>query len=539
MHAHRHILAVAVAACCITACCGCGQDAPDWLARLMGRRDPNRPERPAITGGPMGPGAAGSAPRIDPLPVQQAKAYPETVTGLFASLADFEDVPGGPRGFQQAAAFDFHPPSPDAEREFVVNVTRTGVGALEVTLPAGCELVFRIQDVHDFTGYKVLSMALHSRALRDDATVRLVTDGASWQSGRALLRPGWNTVQFDIRRLADVPGVELAGVRELRLSFTDAAGPVWFHLDDIMVIDNARTLRPSPPGVTLHKAGLDYAIHLPGERRPTLLKQGDDGLWRLNDPRMELRLAAPGEPPPERGERVELMGSRRIGQVELLEHNAVRVRLAATWYFPSRAGQWASMAVRRVRWEYTFYADGRRVVEVRLNNAGGAEIASAELALDRAAAWAGGGVDTANVLRDFPGQVGRWRFMVPPAGDEAERIADAYLRPGRLRATLADPDARAAGDADRDGFDESRGCYVLGSRAGHCRFTIDPPAGGLIRPAFRVLGRWQGRVAVSSEGRAVRDVVRLEDGSALFVLPGRVMRPTAVEVTAAAPPVAR
>lgn len=480
----------------------------------------------------QGGGAAGEGTRrADPLPVQQARAYPETATGLFVSLADFEDVPGGKRGHEQVAHFAIRPDAPGARREFVVNITRTGVGALEVTLPAGSQLVFRSPHVHDFRGSKLLSMAVYARSLRDDLRVRLETDGAPWRSQRALVRPGWNNVLIDIQRLSEVPGFDMTSVRSIGIEFADAAGPVWFNLDDVMAIDNARAIRPSPPGVVLHKSGLDYKLTLPGRSGALGLRQGRDGLWRLEGLQARLRLVAPGEAPGSGDEPLALMGRRRVGQVVLLEHNAVRLRLANTWYFPRRAGQWASLAVPRIRWEHTGYADGRWVTQGTLNNAGGREIGAADLSLPQQAAWRGGGTAKRLVLRDFPGEVGRWQYLIPPPGARAATVAANYLRPGRLEPAIAAEGAFAAGDADRDGFDESQGCYFLRARRGQCRFTVLPPPEGLWHPVFLVAGQWRGPVHVTSEGLAIRRVARRTDGSVLFVLPGHVRRSTAVEVT--------
>jgi len=312
--------------------------------------------------------ATGKPLSVDPLAVQQAGAYGETATGIFASLADFEDVPAGQRGYTQVGHFTIRPEAPGGQRGFVVNVTRTGVGALEVDLPAGSELVFAAPHMHDFTGYRLLSMALYSRSLRDDLQVRLLADGGSWLSHRTLVLPGWSNVLIDIQRLGEAKGFDVTAVESIRLGFADAAGPVRFNLDDIMLIDNARTIRPTPPGVVLRKSGLDYSLTLPGRAGKIDLAQGADGLWRLGGLQAEVRLGGPGEKAAGGGEHLELMGERRVGQVELLEHNRIRLRIANTWYFPTRAGEWASLAVRRIRWEHTFYADGRWVTEGMLNN---------------------------------------------------------------------------------------------------------------------------------------------------------------------------
>jgi hypothetical protein len=128
--------------------------------------------------------------------------------------------------------------------------------------------------------------------------------------------------------------------------------------------------------------------------------------------------------------------------------------------------------------------------------------------------------------------------MIPPpalgASDGAgasDPLAESYLRPGSVRVTLGQADARAAGDYDRDGFDESQGCYFVGSRGGQCRFVLQPPAGGLTDPMLLLTSTRPGELSVSSEGRAIRSAARLADGSVLVRLPGRYVAPTAVEAS--------
>ena len=486
------------------------------------------------------PGDAGSdvpdggegelALRIDPLPVQQARAYPETATGIFASLADFEDVPGGEPGHTQVGNFSIRPEARGAARKFVVNVTRTGVGALEARLPAGSELVFDVPVMHDFTGYKLLSLAVYSRGLRDDLRVTLTADGVSWRSHRTLVRPGWNNVLIDIRRLSKLQGFDATWIDTIGVDFPDAADDVWVNLDDVMLIDNDRTIRPTPAGLVLRKSGLDYSLKLPSRTGEVGLRRGPDGLWRLERLAPQVRLIGPGGDGAAEGEDLALMGARRVGRVELLEHNRLRVRLANTWYFPARAGQWASLAVRKIRWEHTFYEDGRCVTAATLNNAGGREIASVGLRLPERAAWPDGKLAESRVL-DFAGPVGRWQYLAAPSGSGGETVSSNYWRPGRLTRQIAAAGVFGPGDIGRDGFDESQGCFFLGARAGHCRFALEPPAEGVWRPIFVVAGRWEGKVYVGSEGLAIRDVVRRADGSIMFVLPGLIDRPTAVEIT--------
>ncbi|MDP7163572.1 MAG: hypothetical protein QF792_08775, partial [Phycisphaerae bacterium] len=102
--------------------------------------------------------------KLAPLPIQQARAYGETVTGLFVSLVDFEDTPDGPSGFDQVEYFTIGPAGRTGTRKFVVNVTRTGTGAMAVTLGPESQLIFTSPDVRNLAGYTLLTMALHSEA---------------------------------------------------------------------------------------------------------------------------------------------------------------------------------------------------------------------------------------------------------------------------------------------------------------------------------------------------------------------------------------
>ncbi len=469
--------------------------------------------------------------RLKPLPIQQIRAYPETVTGDFVSLADFEAVPGGESGHRQVQRFNVTPHKGEITCQFVVNITRTGTGAIEVKLVAGTELVFNIPGIHDFSSYSLLSMAVHSRTLRDDFCVTLASPTGSWTSHRMLLRPGWNTVLIDIQRLGKVRNFDIKNVRTIRIRFADAAGPVSFNLDDIMVINNRRTLSPTPPGVVLEKNGLDYRLTLKGYPDAVQLTQGSDGLWRWSKGQPVVQFAAPGKSLQAEGEQLSIMGRRRVGHVRVIEKNKIRVRLANTWYFPTRAGEWASMAVRRMRWEYTFYGDGRWVTHLELNNAGGRQIGAVRLSLPHPVAWGSKTISRTQTTKMLEGPVGKWSCLSVGGNPNGRTMLKNYTSGGTIKRTLAAFDAFAPGDVDRDGFDESQGCYFLRAKSGHCRFVVIPPPGGLLNPVFRVAGRWAGPVSGNSAGQTIRDVVRLGDGSVLFRLSGWLRSPVAVEVS--------
>ncbi len=482
---------------------------------------------------------------VAPLPVQQAAAYPETVTRRFVSLADFETQPAEQVSwftFSGQTASGLAPDRTPPSRKLVVNVTRTGAGAMEVLLPAGMQLVFNIPQIHDFSGYTLLSLALYSETLRDDLRITVASDASSWRSLPTLVQPGWNTVLVDIRRLGQLRDFDIKGVRAMKLEFADAAGPVRFNLDDIMLVDNRRAISPLPPGLRMEKNALDYKLALQGRPEPLEIRQSEDGLWRMGQDQPLVQLSAPKEPPPPSAERLAPMGDRRVGEVEILENNPLRLRIANTWYFPSRAGEWASLAVRRIRWEYTFYSDKRFVTHLEFNNAGGSPLADLRIRWPQLVALAGepphGGTTSpvagSSLTREIelpnPPEVKRWDYLTVAPDGRRELMQRNFLHPGKLIRTLGTQGAFAPGDVDRDGFDESEGCYFLLASRGHCRFTIVPPEGGLLDPAFRVGGDWPRVPTVSCEGLAIRDAVRLADGSVLLVLHGLIAKPTAVEV---------
>ncbi|MHC4294041.1 MAG: hypothetical protein ACYSTL_00480, partial [Planctomycetota bacterium] len=204
---------------------------------------------------------------------------------------------------------------------------------------------------------------------------------------------------------------------------------------------------------------MDYRISLRQRKEAIDLKQGEDGLWRCGSDQAVLQIAADGVSLPPGAERLELMGERKVGNVEVLETNPVRVRLVNTWYFPTRPGEWVSLAVRQIRWEYTFYFDGRWVTRAEINNSGGTQIGTLRMWLRDDAGWSHGAVSRDLVIRQFTGPIGRWSFMVPPAGLQRTMLRANYMNPGTIKAGIAARGVFAPGDLNRDGFDESQGCY--------------------------------------------------------------------------------
>ncbi len=479
-----------------------------------------------------------AAPAMAPLPVQQVRVYGETVTGRFISLIDFENTPVGHPGDEaqtewgdeQLGHFSFTPAGA-GRLAHVVNRTRTGAGAMAVTLPPKSGLLFRPPHASDFRKFTLLSLAVHSAAVRDDLVITLISATGAWRSSPLLVPAGWSTVTLDLARVARGGAFDLSRIEAMAFRFTSAAEEVTFHIDDIMVIDNRRQIQRTPASIKLLKSGLDYTISLPGWDGPILLTQGDDGLWRLGRHQPVVRVTAAGDPSAgDDGEDLRAMGSRRVGAVELLEANAVRLRLANTWYFPPQAGEWIDMDVRQIRWEYTFYGDGRWVTHVTVNNAGGEELAGLRITSPTPAAWSTGHIGRELSVADFAGPVGRWSMLTAPESKATDRQKQQFIRPPAMAVRLGRADVRADGDDNQDGFDESQGCYVARSAGGNCRIELRPAPGGapLLRPVIRVAGPWSGPVVANCAGMPLRPVARVP-GGVVVVVPGELASPALIE----------
>ena len=335
-----------------------------------------------------------------------------------------------------------------------------------------------------------------------------------------------------------MPNFDIKAVHTMRLALVNATKSVKIHLDDIMLVDNRRELTPVPTGMRLEKVGRNYLLSGSNLRPPLPLTQGADGLWRMGPYQPTVQVLGPGQPPAGgRGrENIELLGTHRVGDIEIAEANALRLRLVNTWYFPMQAGEWMSLAIRQIRWEHTLYRDGRWVIHVELNNSGGKRIAAVKIGFPAPAALFGAGFETELVAADLPGPVGRWDFLMAPASKAGQAAQRNFLAPAPVEIALGDREAWAPGDTDRDRFDQTRACYFLAAdSSGHCRFAVTPGEHPLVDPVFRIAGRWEGKVHVQSDGRRVRDVVRLPDNSILFILPGVHTTRTAVEVAGKTP----
>lgn len=131
-------------------------------------------------------------------------------------------------------------------------------------------------------------------------------------------------------------------------------------------------------------------------------------------------------------------------------------------------------------------------------------------------------LDTAHLLCFWPREL-------RDAG-EGEREALAYQHPARLRVTVGRVVRDAPGDLNRDGFNESQGCYELALARGTLRFRFEPADVPRDSPRFRVHGSAGQRCWVYADGQALPADARDAEGRLLFALPGVIQRPRSLEV---------
>ena len=87
------------------------------------------------------------------------------------------------------------------------------------------------------------------------------------------------------------------------------------------------------------------------------------------------------------------------------------------------------------------------------------------------------------------------------------------------------------GDADNDGYNESRGAYEVVARGDRIEMTLSPRSTALSRPVLEIAGLPPGQPRVTVEGRLVPGAVRLpSSGEVLVEVPGQIVRPVLVNV---------
>jgi len=131
-------------------------------------------------------------------------------------------------------------------------------------------------------------------------------------------------------------------------------------------------------------------------------------------------------------------------------------------------------------------------------------------------------VETAHLLRLWPHDIDG-----PP---EAYTFAADYQAPATVALTVGRLVTDTPGDLNRDGYNESEGCYELAPDSDVLRFRFDPGETLRHAPRFRIHDSAERRCWVYVDGRRVPESGRDRHDRCLVVLPTTVTRPADVEV---------
>lgn len=131
-------------------------------------------------------------------------------------------------------------------------------------------------------------------------------------------------------------------------------------------------------------------------------------------------------------------------------------------------------------------------------------------------------VETAFLFRFWPTDI--------DAAPEAAGFANDYRAPAVVKLRTGRLWTEAGGDSERDGYNESEGCYELAPDDRVVRFDFDPGTYMRFDPVFRVHGTAGRRCWVYARGRLISDIGRDAADNLLFRLGRVASAPMAVEV---------
>jgi len=126
---------------------------------------------------------------------------------------------------------------------------------------------------------------------------------------------------------------------------------------------------------------------------------------------------------------------------------------------------------------------------------------------------------------------GEFRAIAPGLSD-ADDQARQHISPADVDVpeAMGRLNRSTAGDANNDGYNESRGAYEILASGPRVELAITPRTSTLSRPVFEIAGLPAGNVLVNMEGRLISGAVRLSNGDLLLEVPARIERPTLVNV---------
>jgi hypothetical protein len=189
-------------------------------------------------------------------------------------------------------------------------------------------------------------------------------------------------------------------------------------------------------------------------------------------------------------------------------------------------------SIRRRGLYYIIEAPGRFATKLLAAESGGPAGWTVEEVGSRRARFTSGGKPAMATI--YPDGRAYWDGSYRPLSAAAAEPAylQQHLAPARLEVAeeFGRVDRDTIGDADNDGYNESRGAYQIRASGPRLEIALAPRTPAVMRPVFEIAGVPAGKAVVTIEGRLVEDHERLTDGTLLIDIPARVNRATTVSV---------
>ena len=139
------------------------------------------------------------------------------------------------------------------------------------------------------------------------------------------------------------------------------------------------------------------------------------------------------------------------------------------------------------------------------------------------------------LLTIFPDGRSYWDGSYRPLEAELRREtlwAEQQSSPAQIEIpeTMGRLERRSPGDANNDGYNESRAAYQIIAAGPRLEATIVPQSVPVLRPMLEISGLPPGKVLVTIEGRLIDQVLRFDDGTLLVEIPGKIERPTEISL---------
>jgi hypothetical protein len=138
-------------------------------------------------------------------------------------------------------------------------------------------------------------------------------------------------------------------------------------------------------------------------------------------------------------------------------------------------------------------------------------------------------------LTIFPDGRSYWDGAFRPLSGELKSDStwqDQQTSPAQVEIpeTMGRLERRTPGDENNDGYNEARACYMILAVGPRLEMTITPRSVPVSKPMLEIKGMPPGEALVTVEGHLLERTLRLPDDTLLVEIPGKIDRPTAVNV---------